>query len=97
MSTIFLLVPGECVCNTHVTFIAYAEPGQQTGKVSWQKQEADCTKGIAATPGLVDPPGAITGGRYSLGKHVITYPFSYKVDGKPKDFECLVKFTVDRK
>jgi hypothetical protein len=78
-------------------FTAYAEPGQQTGKVSWPKQEAACTKSVVPTPGPVDPPGAISGGRYPLGKHGITYPFSYNDAGKPKVLNCQVNFTVVRK
>ena len=98
MSTIFILSPVVCRCTKPETpFTAYAEPGQQTGKVSWPKQEAACTKSVVPTPGPVDPPGAISGGRYPLGKHGITYPFSYNDAGKPKVLNCQVNFTVVRK
>jgi hypothetical protein len=98
MSTIFILSPVVCRCTKPETpFTAYAEPGQQTGKVSWPKQEAACTNDVVPTPGPVDPPGAISGGRYPLGKHGITYPFSYNDAGKPKVLNCQVNFTVVRK
>ena len=99
MNAIFyLLLAGECSCTKEniLPFTVYAAPGRQTAKVTWPKPGATNGDGDACKSGSVDPPGAVSGGRYSLGKHVITYPFSNDAK-KPKVKNCLVQFTVARK
>ncbi len=99
MNAIFyLLLAGECSCTKKniLPFTVYAAPRRQTAKVTWPKPGATNGDGDACKPGSVDPPGAVSGGRYSLGKHVITYPF-FNDAKKPKVKNCLVQFTVARK
>ena len=94
---IFFSLPGECTCTKPISpFIVYAGPGQQSATVSWPMPEAEKEDGAACERGSVVPPDAVSGGRYSLGKHVINYSFSNGAEN-PTIANCLVEFTVVRK
>ena len=85
---------GECTCTKPISpFIVYAGPGQQSATVSWPMPDAEKEDGAACERGSVVPPGAVSGGRYSLGKHIINYSFSNGA-ANPTIANCLVEFTV---
>ncbi|XP_028395740.1 deleted in malignant brain tumors 1 protein-like [Dendronephthya gigantea] len=80
-----------CGCISEQEFIAYSKPGALTGLVNWTIPEVTCSD---YKRGQVDPPDLTPPANFSVGKHVITYPYSYKRGGKIVQFKCFVNFTV---
>ena len=85
---------GECTCTKPISpFIVYAGPGQQSATVTWPMPEAEKEDGAACEQGSVVPPDAASGGKYSLGKHVINYSFSNGAEN-PTIANCPIMFEV---
>ncbi|XP_028410470.1 uncharacterized protein LOC114533085 [Dendronephthya gigantea] len=84
---------GKCECKDGGIneFTTYTKPGGRTGLVNWTIPEITCSD---YERGKVDPPYHASPAILPMGKHVITYPFSYKRDGKIVQFKCFVNFTV---
>ncbi|XP_028414057.1 deleted in malignant brain tumors 1 protein-like [Dendronephthya gigantea] len=82
---------GGCGCISEQEFIAYTKPGALTGLVNWTIPDVTCSD---YERGQVDPPDLTPPANFSVGKHVITYPYSYKRGGKVVQFKCFVNFTV---
>ncbi|XP_028409410.1 uncharacterized protein LOC114532012 [Dendronephthya gigantea] len=84
---------GKCECKygRKYEFTAYTKPGANSGLVNWTTPEVTC---FDYERGQVDPPYDESPANLQLGKHVITYPYSYKRDGKVVQFKCFVNLTV---
>ncbi|XP_028414251.1 uncharacterized protein LOC114537309 [Dendronephthya gigantea] len=84
---------GGCECRDGVNyeFTAYAKPNEIKGLVHWSVPEVTCSD---YERGQVHPPDVRSPANFSLGKHVITYPYSYKRNNKTIEFKCFVNFTV---
>ncbi|XP_028416397.1 uncharacterized protein LOC114540405 [Dendronephthya gigantea] len=84
---------GKCECKNgkNYEFTTYTKPGANAGLVNWTIPEVTCSD---YERGQVDPPYDASPANLQLGRHVITYPFSYKRDGKVVQFKCFVNLTV---
>ncbi|XP_028411833.1 uncharacterized protein LOC114534569 [Dendronephthya gigantea] len=86
-------LPGGCECRDggNYELTAYAKPNEIKGLVHWSVPEVTCTD---YERGQVHPPDVRSPANFSLGKHVITYPYSYKRNNKTIEFKCFVNVIV---
>ena len=83
----------ECECRGGDTqaFTAYAKPNELEALVHWSVPEVKCSD---YGEGQMEPPGIKSPANFSLGKHVITYSYTYKRDNNTAEFRCYINFTV---